>query len=92
MSILNLFSGRENYDNDAYFETFEEDITPEKSLEELDIIGERAYNIRKEINKSHSCKTNCVCKVINIQIDLLEIAIGNLKEKFSGKRQKTRNS
>ena len=74
-----------------YFDSFEEVITPDEekeARETLDKITQNAYNIRQEVNKPHKCGPNCICKVLNVQLDLLNAHITNMRGYINGKQQR----
>ena len=72
----------DDIDSEEYFESFEEILTPDdekKASEELDNISQKCFNIRQEINKPHKCSKACPCKVINIELDLLNAHISKAR-------------
>ena len=89
---MNLLHNADEFDrnDDDYFETFEEVLTPDeekKARETLDKVSNNSYNIRQEVNKPHKCSPKCICKVINIQLDLLNAHINEVRVYLNGKRK-----
>ena len=91
MRVLRDASEEFGYDDEDYFETFEEVLTPDeekKATETLDKVSKTSYNIRQEVNKPHKCSPNCICKVINIELDLINAHANELRRYINGKQQR----
>ena len=50
---------------------------------ELTKLQKRMETIRKEINKPHRCGEGCLCVVLRIKIDILEMFINHAKKEKS---------
>ncbi len=74
----------EDYDEDDYFATYSESTFTDNNFEYLQIIKERSKTIREEVSKPHKCAGNkCICYVIKLNLDMLEMHIKNLEENLS---------
>lgn len=92
MRVLDNIEDNFGYEDEDYFETFEEVLTPDETkiaVENLDNIKKKCDNIRQEVNKPHKCSKGCICKVINIQLDMLNIHINEARSHLNAKTRRT---
>lgn len=65
-------------DIETYLESFEGEQENDSSTVNIVEIKKKMAFIKREVNKPHNCTPACLCKAINISIDLLDMQIKKL--------------
>ena len=80
----------EEHDEDEYFATYAEITLAEQQYDDLRIIKEQSNLIREEVSKPHKCVgKKCICSVIKLNLDVLEMHIKNLEDKLGNASGRT---